>query len=337
MNSTIYEVAKRAGVSTATVSHVLNRTRYVSDELKARVMAAIKELNYKPNTAARRLRDGNSKAIGLIVPDCTNPFFAEIARAVDRVCFSLGYNIILCNTDNSAAHQTYYLDMLISKQVDGVIFISCGTPDCGIQKCETACIPAVIVDRDANIGRADRIIINNEQGGYDAAKYLIQLGFTKIGCIAGPAEISSSIRRTEGFKRALKEHGIPLNENLIYNGDFHYKGGKDAFAHFQNLPEQPEAVFACNDMMAIGFIHAAAANGVSVPGDVSVIGFDNTELAAVISPNLTTIAQPIEEIAEIATKRLLKRIEAQDGEVKRIVLEPRLIVRETCRQRNPPV
>ena len=161
MNSTIYEVAKCAGVSTATVSHVINCTRYVSDELKARVMAAVKELNYKPNTAARRLRGGNSKALGLIVPDCTNPFFAETARAIDRVCFSLGYNIILCNTDNNAAHQAHYIDMLISKQVDGIIFISCGTPDCGIQKCETACIPAVIVDRDANIGSADRIIVNN--------------------------------------------------------------------------------------------------------------------------------------------------------------------------------
>ena len=331
MNSTIYEVAKCAGVSTATVSHVINCTRYVSDELKARVMAAVKELNYKPNTAARRLRGGNSKALGLIVPDCTNPFFAETARAIDRVCFSLGYNIILCNTDNNAAHQAHYIDMLISKQVDGIIFISCGTPDCGIQKCETACIPAVIVDRDANIGSADRIIVNNEHGGYEAAKHLIELGFTKIGCISGPEGISSSIRRTEGFKRALTEYGITLDETLFYAGDFHYKGGKDAFFHFQRRRDLPEAVFACNDMMAIGFIHAAAANGVSVPDDVSVIGFDNIELAAVISPALTTVAQPIEEIAEIATQRLLKRIESRDGEVKRIVLEPRLIIRETCK------
>ena len=332
MNSTIYDVAKCAGVSTATVSHVLNNTRYVSDKLRTHVMSAIKELNYKPNTAARRLRGGNSRAIGLVVPDCTNPFFAEIARAIDKMCFSLGYNIILCNTNNNAAHQTHYIDMLISKQVDGIIFISCGTPDCGIEKCETACIPAVIVDRDANIGNADSIIVNNEQGGYEAAKHLIELGFTKIGCISGPKGISSSIQRTEGLKRALTEYGIAFDESLVYTGDFHYKGGKDAFFHFHSCAALPEAVFACNDMMAIGFIHAAAAQGINAPDGISVIGFDNTELAAVISPSLTTVAQPIEEIAEIATQRLLKRIEMRDGEVKQIILEPRLIIRETCKK-----
>jgi len=332
MNPTIYEVAKRAGVSTATVSHVFNNTRYVSDDLRSKVAMAVRELNYKPNVAARRLRGGASKSLGLIVPDCTNTFFAEIARAVDRVCFSLGYNIILCNTDNNAAQQSYYIDMLISKQVDGVIFISSNGAGGDIRKCETASVPAVIVDRDVHHGSADNIIVNNEKGGYDAASYLIGLGFTKIGCITGPEGISSSMQRMAGFKRALEENDIAFDEKFVYGGDFHYSGGRDAFLHLHLLSEMPQAVFACNDMMAIGFIHTAAAYGVRVPDDISVIGFDNTELSAVVSPTLTTIAQPIEEIAEIATERLLQKVENSSRDVKKIILEPHLIIRESCKR-----
>jgi len=336
MKTTIYEVANRAGVSTATVSHVCNNTRYVSEEVREKVINAINELHYKPNIVARNLRGGASKAIGLVVPDCTNAFFAETARAIDRVCFALGYNIILCNTDNSRRRQSYYTDMLISKRVDGIIFISTDDADSDVHKCRSYSIPVVIIDRDIHYDYADNIIVNNELGGYQAASYLIRAGFTTIACITGPSGISSSMERTKGFKRALAEHNIAITNDHIYEGNFHYTGGKNAFFYFQSKLQTPYAVFACNDMMAIGFIHSALNNNINIPHDISIIGFDNMELSALMSPLLTTIAQPIEEIAELATKQLLEKIKNRTASVKRTVLEPCLIIRETCIKNQQP-
>jgi LacI family transcriptional regulator len=329
---TIYEVARLAGVSTATVSHVCNNTRYVSDELKKKVCDAMETLHYEPNIIARGLRNGSLKSVGLIVPDCTNPFFAEIARAIDRVCFSRGYNIILCNTDNNSRQQSYYTDMLVSKHVDGVIFISSDETDRDVRKCLDFSIPVVIADREADYESVDNIIVDNECGGYEAASYLISLGFRRIACITGPENISSSVQRVEGFRRALREAGIDLPDSYICSGNFHYSGGRDAYSQFCLQSVVPEAVFACNDMMALGFIHTAIFSGVRIPDDISVIGFDNTELAGLMSPRLTTMAQPIEDIAEVATGQLLLRIEKDTAAVRRIVLNPRMIIRDTCRK-----
>jgi len=327
---TIYEVAKQAGVSTATVSHVCNNTRYVSDGVRKKVLDAMNSLHYRPNSIARGLRSGSLKSIGLVVPDCTNPFFAEIARALDRVCFSQGYNIILCNTDNNVQQQSYYIDMLISKHVDGIIFISADRTDREVQKCLDFSIPVVIADREVNYDSVDNIIVNNEKGGYEAASYLIGLGFRRIACITGPENISSSTQRLNGFRRALSDAGIPLPAGYIHVGNFHYSGGSEAFTRFPAGEYAPDAVFACNDMMAIGFIHTALVAGIRIPADVSVIGFDNTELSSVMSPRLTTMAQPIEDIAEVATRQLLQRIEHTDSAVRKIILDPRIVIRDTC-------
>ena len=330
MSATIYEVAKRAGVSTATVSHVCNKSHYVSEELRTKVLAAMNDLHYTPNSIARGLRGGSIKSIGLVVPDCTNAFFAEIARAIDRMCVSLDYNIILCNTDNNIRQQSYYIDMLISKRVDGIIFISANESARDIQKCADISIPVVIVDRDIEHAAASTIVVNNEYGGALAANYLADCGFTKIACISGPKNISSSKQRLAGFSNALFERNIALPEQYVYTGNFHYSGGYNALTYFQTLKNKPQAVFACNDMMAIGFIHAALSRGIAVPRDVSVVGFDNMELSMVLSPLLTTIAQPIDELAEQAVRHVLEKIKGEQLSIKRIVLNPYLIERETC-------
>ncbi|AEE15711.1 substrate-binding domain-containing protein [Treponema brennaborense] len=327
---TIHEVAKLAGVSTATVSHVCNNTRYVSDDLRRKVLDAMAALQYKPNVIARGLRGGSLKSIGLVVPDCTNTFFAEIARAVDRVCFSQGYNIILCNTDNNVQQQSFYIDMLISKQVDGIIFISADETDADIRKCLDFSIPVVVADRDVTDDSVDNIIVDNELGAYQAASHLVSCGFSRIACITGPENIPSSRRRLHGFEKALREASVPLPESYVFTGNFHYSGGRDAFGYFSSLPCKPDAVFACNDMMALGFIHTALSSGLRIPSDVSIIGFDNTELSTVMSPKLSTVAQPIEEIAEIALRLLLGKIEKTEKRIRKVVLEPRLILRETC-------
>ncbi len=332
--NTLKDVAKLAGVSTATVSHVINGTRFVSDELQKKVNDAMSALDYQPNMMARALKMGFQKTIGVIVPDCTNPFFAEISRAIDRYCFSKGYNIILCNTDNNLDQQSSYTNMLISKHIDGVIFISSDNSEEDVEKFQKHSIPIVIADRIGKYHNVDSIIVDNEKGGYEATKYLINRGFTKIGCISGPSFISSSSQRVLGYKRALKESNIELIDEYISVGDFHFAGGITAANAFLNLKNRVEAVFATNDMMALGFIDTLRNQGVSVPQDVSVIGYDNIQLAQFMSPKLTTVAQPLEELAQTATNLLLKKIKKQSNSKKIIKLNPVIIERESCAIKN---
>jgi LacI family transcriptional regulator len=330
---TILDVAKTARTSTATVSHVINGTRFVSDELQKRVRVAMEELNYNPNMMARGLKGGSMKTIGLIVPDCTNTFFSEISRKIDSCCFSRGYNIILCNTDNNIEKQSSYINMLISKQVDGVIIISSDDSGEDVNKLEKASIPVLIADRLVDYKNVDNIIVNNEKGGYIATKYLISLGYRKIGCIGGPLFISSSNQRVAGYKRALIEENIGVNEDYITYGDFHFAGGLVAFEKYKMMDDKPEVIFATNDMMALGFINGLMEAGMNVPLDVSVIGFDDIKLARMAIPKLTTIAQPLEQLAQTATDLILNRIENKEDEFSQIVLEPVLIERESCRRR----
>lgn len=333
--NTLKDVARLAGVSTATVSHVINGTRFVSDELQQKVKDAMKNLDYQPNMMARALKMGFQKTIGVVVPDCTNPFFAEIARKIDRYCFSQGYNIILCNTDNNLEHQSSYTNMLISKYIDGVIFISTDKSDQEIEKFQKHSIPIVIADRIVKDNGVDNIVVNNKKGGYDATKYLINRGFTKIGCISGPPHISSSSQRVAGYKKALKEANIPIKNEYISVGDFHFAGGITAAHNFAKLEDKVEAVFATNDMMALGFIDTLRNIGLSVPKDISVIGYDNIQLAQFMSPKLTTVAQPLDELAKMATTLLLKKITKQKDlkskpRKKIITIDPIIIERESC-------
>lgn len=331
---TIHDVAKMAKTSTATVSHVINGTRFVSDELQIKVKKAMAELNYKPNMMARGLKGGSMKTIGVVVPDCTNTFFSEIARAIDRCCFAKGYNIILCNTDNDIKQQSSYCDMLISKMVDGVIMISSDNSDDDINKLIKAEVPVVIADRTINHKDVDNIIVDNEKGGYDATKYLISLGYTKIACIGGPTFISSSNQRVQGYRKALTESKIEINEDYIYHGDFHFAGGIKYASEYVKLKDKPNAVFATNDMMALGFIDGLKNLKMIVPDDVSVIGFDDIQLASITTPRLTTISQPLEKLAQKATNLILNKVEKTDLSISQIVLNPVLVERDSCRKIN---
>jgi len=334
--ATIKDVARLAGVSTTTVSHVINKTRYVSEELRARVLAAMEELNYRPNVLARGLRRGETKTIGLIVPDNSNPFFAEVARFVEDIGFENGYSVILCNSDGNLEKEAAYIDVLIAKQVDGVIFIAAGSKQEYLHELTEMGIPVVVADRDIPHTLADVVLVNNEQGGYDATRYLISLGHRRIGCITGPSDVTPSADRVQGYKRALKESGIPIQEELIVPGDFRYQSGEQAMVQLLSLPEPPSAVFACNDVMAIGALRAIRNAGLHVPSDISIVGFDDIPLASAVSPALTTVAQPIVELATLAAKLLISRIQnnQEDRVGQRIVLDTKLVLRDSCAPRQ---
>lgn len=333
--ATIKDVARLAAVSTTTVSHVINETRYVSDELRARVLAAMDELNYRPNILARGLRRGETRTIGLIVPDNSNPFFAEVARIVEDIGFENGYSVILCNSDGNLEKEAAYINVLIAKQVDGVIFIAAGSKHEHLSELTGAGIPVVVADRDIPHTLADVVLVDNEQGGYDAAHHLLGLGHQRIACVAGPSDLTPSADRVQGYRRALEEAGVSVQEEWIVPGDFRFQGGEAAVEELLRLGQPPTAIFACNDMMAIGALRAIRGAGLQVPGDVSLLGFDDIPLASAVMPALTTVAQPIAELAMLATRYLIAQIQddRQARPRQRTVLDAKLVVRGSCAPR----
>ena len=329
---TMKDVAQAAGVSVTTVSHVINETRYVSEDLRARVLQAMEELNYHPNILARSLRQGITHTIGLIVPDNSNPFFAEIARVAETVGFENDYSVILCNSDKNVERESAYINVLIAKQVDGVIFIAAGSEQQHLRELAAQGIPVVVADREVPQELADVVLVNHEQGGYDATRHLITSGHRRIACIAGPSPLTPSADRVRGYRRALREAGIPIEEELMVRCTESYLGGETAMAQLLRLDELPTAVFTYNDVTAIGALRAIRNAGLQVPEDLSIVGFDDIPLASAVVPALTTVAQPIADLATLATELLIARIqnseEYEPGQ--RIVLDTKLVVRESC-------
>lgn len=329
--ATIKDVAERAGVSTATVSHVINKTRYVSEELQARVRQAMEELGYQPNAIARSLRRKETHTVGLIIPDNSNPFFAEVARGIEDFGFRNGYSVILCNSDGDLKKELAYISVLTSKRVDGIVFIA-ATAEAEHIRPFLGEIPLVIVDRKMPALEADSVLVDNFGGGYAATKHLIDLGHRDIGCITGPPDLAPSADRVAGYKQALKDHGIPLRNELIVEGDFRYQSGNEGMYRLLNLETPPTAVFACNDVMAIGAMKAVQDQGLVVPEDVAIVGFDDITLASFTNPTLTSVKQPKYEMGKIALELLFERMGSSDPWRKReIILDTTLMIRESTR------
>jgi LacI family transcriptional regulator len=328
--STIREVASRAGVSSTTVSHVINNTRFVSEEVRQRVQAAMDEIGYRPNELARSLRRGETKTLGLILPDSANPFFAEIGRSIEKAAFAQGYNVILCNTDGDFDRERTYVDVLLKKQVDGLVFVATGERSDSLSQILKLKVPIVVVDRDLPDVQLDTVLSDNYQGGYLATQYLINLGHRRIACISGPSHLTPSALRVTGYKQALLNANIPIDDRLILRGDFHPQSGWQATLELLALPDKPTAIFACNDLMAIGVLRAAAECGVQVPKELGVMGYDDIELSSYTTPALSTVRQPKVEIGQTAVRMLLERIQNKEIPPRRELLSATVIVRGTC-------
>ena len=332
------DVAKVAGVSQAMVSYVLNQNEAVKvpKETHQRIFDAMTQLGYVPNNLARSLRSGKTQTIGLVVPDNSNPFFAEVARLIEDVVFQHGNSVILCNTDGDADKELAYVDVLIAKQIDGVIFITANGSLTALKKLQESGIPYVVADRDIKDVRADLVMLDNQAGGYLATRYLLDLGFRKIVCITGPLKTTSA-QRMNGYRQALLEANIDYDPRLVVPGDYHIEGGLRGMNQILNAELHPDGVFACNDMMAIGAMRSIRAHGMQIPQDISVVGFDDISLAQAIDPQLTTVSQPVTEIVIEVTRLLFIRIENKSGSIpglepQKIILQPRLVVRDSTRR-----
>jgi LacI family transcriptional regulator len=332
--TTIKEVAARAGVSSATVSHVINGTRYVSDAVREQVHNAMTELGYRHNTLARSLRSGQTQTLGLVLPDSAIRFFAELGHSIEIAAFDLGYSVFLCNTENDFEKEMLYTDVLTKKQVDGMIFVAAGERSDSLKILLEMDLPTVVMDRDFPDLELDIVLTDNLQGGYLATQHLISLGHQRIGCIAGPSGINPSALRVTGYKRALQTSAIPVEPALIMNADFHPETGWEAARVMLLRPNPPTAIFACNDLMAMGVLLAATEFGLDVPKNLAVVGYDDIELASYTNPPLTTIKQPKAEMGLATLNFLLDRIKDKQSVSQRALLPVSLVVRGSCGARK---
>ncbi len=327
--TTIREVAKKAGVSPTSVSHVLNNTRFVSEDVRERVNSAMRELNYRPNALARSLRRGETHTLGLILPDSANPFFAEVGHAIESAAFARGYSVILCNTENDEDKEHLYTEVLENKQLDGIIFVGAGENRESISAIIQNGIPLVVVDRDMGNLELDTVTTENHQGGFLATQHLLSLGHQIIGCITGPSNITPSAERVTGYREAHRQAGIHIEDSLLVRGDFHAPSGYSAALQLLQRTPRPTAIFVCNDMMAIGALRAVAQLGLNVPEDIAIVGFDDIELASYTTPSLTTVAQPKQEIGQLAVKLIFERMGDHSLPPRHNILSTQLIIRES--------
>lgn len=326
--ATMRNVADHARVSTATVSHVINGTRYVSPELTERVLAAMQELNYQPDAVARSLRRRETLTVGLIVPSTEIPFFAAVARSIEEAAFRAGYSVILCNSGWSSPRELRYLRNLLARRVDGLVCISLEMTADQIAPVVREGTPVVMFERRMPGIGLDAVGINNVQGARAAMTHLLELGHRRIGCIRGLGTSSLSGVRLAAYRQTLAEWGIEYDPDLVRPGDYQPESGRVAAQELMDLDDPPTAIFALNDMMAIGALQALHKRNLRVPDDVAVVGFDGIPLTQYTSPALTTVAQPVTEMGKVAIDLLLARIRG-DGprEAQFVVVEPALIVR----------
>jgi LacI family transcriptional regulator len=327
--ATMKQVAEKAKVSTTTVSHVINNTRVVSEDARERVLSVIQELRYIPSAVARSLKNDKTHTLGMIIPNNSNPYFAEVIQGIEDESFKLGYNIILCNSYDDPKKQAAYTRVLMEKRIDGLILVASGSDEELNQLLSDEGIPKVLVDREVPGVAADFIEADHEQGGYLATKYLLDLGHTRIACVSGPKTLLPSSDRVHGYWRALKEAGIDLRDDFLAHSDFTSQGGFAAFQQLLALAQRPTAIFASNDLMAIGGLCAAHEAGVRIPQELSVIGYDDIALASFSTPPLTTIAQPKHEIGVLTAQVMVKRIQNAKLPLRHELLETKLIVRQT--------
>lgn len=328
------DVARLAGVSTSTVSHVINNNRFVSEAVREKVTTAISQLNYAPSALARSLKINQTRTIGMLLTASSNPFYAEVVRGVERSCYERGYSLILCNTDGDEDRMNRSLETLLQKRVDGLL-IMCTESHIPSAEILTRypSIPSVMMDWSPFDGGSDIIQDNSLLGGEMATRYLINRGYTRIACIAGPQDKTPARLRLEGFYQAMAQAGLPVLPGYRVDGDLEFQGGYNAMNQLLSVNPVPEAVFTSNDAMAVGVYHALFQAGLSVPQDIAVIGYDDIELARYMTPPLTTIHQPKDELGELAIDTLLHRLAQPGGSQQLLVLTPELVERGSVGER----
>lgn len=327
MEVTIREVAARAGVSVATVSHVLNGTRKVAPETAARVRRAMEELGYQPNAIAQSLRKRTTYAIGILVSDVTNPFFALLVRGAEDAALAAGYSVIVCNSDENPQKEEMYIQVLLRRRIDGMLIVPTqdGTNP-ALKALAKRRVPFAFVDRRAKGVEAPAVLSDNVGGAYLATRHLLEKGHHRIGIVLGIPGATTTKERFAGYRQALREAGISWCKELVGWGGYRIEGGRQAAAQLLSLPSPPTAIFSTNNLMTVGVLQEVYHLGLRIPEDVAIVGFDDLEWAELANPPLTVVAQNPYEIGRCGLELLLSQLRRQKmvSEVIRVPVELKL-------------
>jgi DNA-binding LacI/PurR family transcriptional regulator len=330
MKVTIYDVANKAGVSIATVSKVINNTGKLRETTRIKVLNVMKELEYYPSVMASALTGKSTETLGLLVPDISNPFFSELARTIEDHSHEQGLSVIMCSTDDKEEKERKYLELLQRKQVDGLVIASSFHNRTLLKQLVKKKVPLVMLTQDDTSLGVTCISVDDFRGGFEATSHLLTLGHKNVVILA--EHTPSSKMRIFGARDAYETHGLPFKDDKIIRATASVANGKKCFDQILTNYPSTTAIFACNDQLAIGVLQRAKERGVSVPGSLSLVGFDNTILAETAVPSLTTIAQPIKEMGKKVVDVILETLNKKEPPKGRILYNPELIIRETtCR------
>lgn len=332
MNITIYDVAREANVSMATVSRVVNGNPNVKPTTRKKVLEVIERLGYRPNAVARGLASKKTTTVGVIIPDISNVVFAELARGIEDIATMYKYNIILSNSDQNKDKELHLLNTMLGKQVDGLVFMGGNITNEHVVEFEKSPAPIVLAGSIEETGKIPSVNIDYEQAVFDAVNAFIENGHRKIAIVIGPLhEPINAEKRLVGYKRALSEAGIEFNEDLVAEGDYTYDSGIEAFEKLLELGDKPTAIFVGSDEMALGVVHGAEDKGFVIPEDFEVITSDNTRLSLMVRPQLTTIVQPLYDIGAVAMRLLTKLMNKEEVDDQMVILPHRIESRSSTK------
>lgn len=330
MTVTIYDVAREAGVSMATVSRVVNGNPNVKPLTRKKVQDAIERLGYRPNAVARGLASKKTTTVGVIIPDISSTFYAEIARGIEDIANMYHYNIILSNSDQKSDRELDLINTLLEKQVDGLLFLGGNVTEEHVRAFRTSSVPVVLSATEDPNGELPSVNINHRQAAYDAVKRLLDKGLRDIAMVSGPLnDPLRGMARFQGYKKALEEFGIPFQEEYVRVGNYRYESGIDAARYFLGLDKPPQAVFAASDEMAIGVIHHFQDSGLLVPKDLWVVGYDDTRFAMMVRPMLSTVSQPMYDIGAVSMRLLTKYMNKEKVNEPTVVLQHEFVERNS--------
>ncbi|MFB5193538.1 LacI family DNA-binding transcriptional regulator [Neobacillus sp. KR4-4] len=329
---TIYDVAKKAGVSIATVSGVINNNGKYSEKTKKKVLDVMKELKYYPSSVASSLSVKRTQSIGLIIPDISSPFYAEFARSVEDWADEKGYNIIICSTDYNEKKEKKYVSLLLRRRVDGIIITSGFNNVNLIKDLMEQKIPVVLVAYNIDSLQLNTVSVDDYRGGYQATAYLAEQGHKRIAIIT--ETVQSSAERIRGYQNALNDYHLVYDEKLKTESRATFEEGERQAEKLLDLEQPPTAIFAFNDILAIGAMRAVHKRGLTIPDDISIIGFDNSVLATICSPTLTTMSQPLNDMGKETIESLLSEIEGTVTRKQRKLLLPELVERKSTGRVN---
>jgi LacI family transcriptional regulator len=338
MVTTLKDIARQSGVSISTVSRVINKksTKYrISEETEKLVLQTAEKLRYQPNQLARGLRVRKTQTIGLVVPDISNPFFSYVCRNIQTISHKLGYSLVVCNTDDNLDLEIEHINLLWSKGVDGLIVMPVGQKYGHLEKIVEEKVPLVLIDRCFDDLPVSSVVVDNYRGAFDAVDHLASYGHQRIGIIQGLPNTFTNDGRLRGYRDALEKYRLAFDEKLVVGREFRKETGYIETKLLLHLPDPPTALFSTSDLITLGVLRAIDEEGYSIPGDVSLISFDDIEFAPYLRCPLTTVVQPKEHMGEIAVKLLNDQMKNPlPGGEQRVVLRPKLVIRDSVRKMN---